>query len=294
MTTGDSSAAVSGRTQFAELSGLPFAKMTGSGNDFVFFDAREVPIDEVTQPEVIRAICHRHNGIGADGLVVLEPRTGDADVRIHFYNADGTSADLCGNATLCSTALTAAVGMAPSTGMRLSTGSGLIHSKVQGLPSIELQPVLEVRPHLPVALVSGERRVGFAIAGVPHLVILCDNAESVDVTGRGPDLRWHESTGPAGANVNWVSSLPDGRWRYRTFERGVEGETLACGTGAVATAILLTRWGHAASPTIAIQTSSGRDLLVTLDPVGPAGAEGFRPRLEGEGRVVFRGRIEAL
>jgi diaminopimelate epimerase len=294
MTTGDPSAAVSGRTQFAELSGLPFTKMTGSGNDFVFFDGREVPIDTVTRPEVIRAICHRHNGIGADGLVVLEPRTGDADVRIHFYNADGTSADLCGNATLCSTALSAAVGMAPSTGMCLSTGSGLIHSKVQGLPSIELQPVLEVRPHMPVALVSGERQVGFAIAGVPHLVILCDNAESVDVAGRGPALRWHESTGPAGANVNWVSSLPDGRWRYRTFERGVEGETLACGTGAVATAILLTRWGHAASPTIAIQTSSGRDLLVTLDPVDPAGVEGFRPRLEGEGRVVFRGRIEAL
>jgi diaminopimelate epimerase len=294
MTTGDSSAAVSGRTQFAVLSGLPFAKMTGSGNDFVFFDAREVPIDAVTRPEVIRAICHRHNGIGADGLVVLEPRAGDADVRIHFYNADGTSADLCGNATLCSTALSAAVGMAPSTGMRLSTGSGLIHSKVQGLPSIALQPVLEVRPDMPVALVPGERQVGFAIAGVPHLVILCDNAESVDVAGRGSNLRWHESTGPAGANVNWVSPLPDGRWRYRTFERGVEGETLACGTGAVATAILLTRWGHAASPSIAIQTSSGRDLLVTLDPVGPAGAAGFRPTLEGEGRVVFRGHIEAL
>lgn len=294
MTTGDSSAAVSGRTQFAVLSGLPFAKMTGSGNDFVFFDAREVPIDAVTRPEVIRAICHRHNGIGADGLVVLEPRAGDADVRIHFYNADGTSADLCGNATLCSTALSAAVGMAPSTGMRLSTGSGLIHSKVQGLPSIALQPVLEVHPDMPVALVPGERQVGFAIAGVPHLVILCDNAESVDVAGRGSNLRWHESTGPAGANVNWVSPLPDGRWRYRTFERGVEGETLACGTGAVATAILLTRWGHAASPSIAIQTSSGRDLLVTLDPVGPAGAAGFRPTLEGEGRVVFRGHIEAL
>lgn len=294
MTPDDSSTAASGRARLAALTGLPFAKMTGSGNDFVFFDAREIPIDAVTRPEVIRAICHRHNGIGADGLVVLEPRAGDADVRIHFYNADGTSADLCGNATLCSTALSAAMGMAPSEGMRLSTGSGLIHSKVQGLPSIELQPVLDVRPDMPVALVPGERQVGFAIAGVPHLVIRCDNAESVDVAGRGADLRWHESTGPAGANVNWVSPLPDGRWRYRTFERGVEGETLACGTGAVATAILLTRWGHAAGSTIAIQTSSGRDLGVTLEPIGPAGAGGFRPTLEGEGRVVFRGRIETL
>jgi diaminopimelate epimerase len=132
--------------------------------------------------------------------------------------------------------------------------------------------------------------VGFAIVGIPHVVIVCDDAEQVDVAGRGPGLRWHTETGAKGANVNWVSPLPDGRWRYRTYERGVEGETLACGTGAVATAVLLRRWGLASAATIAIVTSSGRTLQVRLRPTADGDAlEGFLPSLQGEGRVVFHG-----
>jgi len=278
------------------LSGLPFTKMTGSGNDFVFFDGREVPLEVVTQPEAIRRICNRYNGIGSDGLVVLEPVTGSADVVIHFYNQDGTAADLCGNATLCSTALSAQLGMAAAEGMRLTTGAGLITSRLSGhgsptlLPEIDFQPVTDIRPESPIELEGGEERVGFVIAGIPHLVILCTDAEAVDVAGRGPILRWHPAAGPTGANVNWVSRLPDGRWRYRTFERGVEGETLACGTGAVATAVLLKTWGLVESDAVTIVTSSGRDLEVRLRPfVAETGPSGFKPTLRGEGRVVFRG-----
>lgn len=276
------------------LSGLPFAKMTGSGNDFVFFDGREVSLQVITQPEAIRRICNRHNGIGADGLVVLEPVQDGADVVVHFYNQDGTSAELCGNATLCSTSLSAQLGMAAAGGMRLSTGAGLIHSRVgagsggQVLPEIDFQPVTDIRADIDIEAGVGEQRLGFAIAGIPHLVVLCDDAEAVDVAGRGPGLRWHPSTGAKGANVNWVSALPDGRWRYRTFERGVEGETLACGTGAVATAILLRTWGLTDRDTVVIQTSSGRDVEVRLHPM-PGTEGGFRPTLRGEGRVVFRG-----
>lgn len=280
------------------LSGLPFTKMTGSGNDFVFFDGREVPLEVVTQPEAIRRICNRYNGIGSDGMVVLEPVTGSADVVIHFYNQDGTAADLCGNATLCSTALSAQLGMAAADGMRLTTGAGLITSRLSGqdgqglLPEIDFQPVTDIRPTSAIEPVGGEQRIGFVIAGIPHLVILCDDADAVDVAGRGPILRWHEAAGPTGANVNWVSRLPDGRWRYRTFERGVEGETLACGTGAVATAVLLTTWGLVTpdTDTVTIVTSSGRDLEVRLHPWAPVGGPaGFKPTLRGEGRVVFRG-----
>jgi len=283
------------------LSGLPFTKMTGSGNDFVFFDGREVPLELVTQPEVIRRICNRNNGIGSDGMVVLEPRPGSAEVIVHFFNQDGTAADLCGNATLCSTALSAQLGMAAAAGMQLSTGAGLIASRVSGgageamLPEIDFQPVTDIRPEIDIAAVAGERRIGFVIAGIPHLVILCDDADAVDVAGRGPGLRWHPATGASGANVNWVSSLADGRWRYRTFERGVEGETLACGTGAVATAVLLRTWGLTTSDVITIVTSSGRNLEVRLREFSPpTGLSGFRPTLRGEGRVVFRGVTGAL
>lgn len=269
--------------------------MTGSGNDFVFFDGRTVSRGVVTAPEAIKAICSRYNGIGADGVVVLEPVTDGADVQIHYFNSDGTPADLCGNATLCSTALSATLGLASADGMRLTTGAGLITSRMGGvdgpaLPEIDFQPVTDIRPSMPIPLAAGELRVGYATAGIPHLVILCEDADLAALEQRGPGLRWDPSTGTAGANVNWVSRRADGGWRYRTFERGVEGETQACGTGSVATAILLSIWGLDTGPAITIRTSSGRDLVVRLTPI----EGGFRPSLRGEGRVVFHGHIDRL
>lgn len=281
-----------------DLRGLAFAKMTGSGNDFVFFDGRESDVQHVMQPDAIVAICNRHNGIGADGVVVLEPSApltaapsqSGFDATIHYFNSDGSSADLCGNATLCSTVMAALLGFGAPEGMTLATPAGLIRSRLSHmLPEIDLQPVSTVLTDIDVAPASGESRIGFAVAGIPHLVVLTTDAEQIDVAARGPMLRWHERAGATGANVNWVSAMPDGRWRYRTFERGVEGETLACGTGAVATAILLTAWGLASSP-VTIRTSSGRDLVVHLTHRDHQ----WLPTLRGEGRVVFRGRIGDL
>ena len=292
-------------TNLDELRDVPFAKMTGSGNDFVFVDGRLVDIPLITSPEVIRAICNRHNGIGADGLVVLDPsdrdgvRTASSNsapaepppaARVLYFNSDGSPADLCGNATLCSTVMSVELGFAAAERMELETPAGLIVSRLSaGEPEIDLPPVSTIAPDISIGLVPGETRSGYAIAGIPHLVILCANAETVDIAARGPTLRRHPATGPAGANVNWVSPLPDGSWRYRTFERGVEGETLACGTGAVATAVLLNAWGMATSPMV-IRTSSRRSLTVRLTAVGVE----LHPSLRGEGRVVFRGRIGAL
>ncbi len=277
---------------------LAFTKMTGSGNDFVFFDGRQVDATLLTLPEVIMAICNRHNGIGADGIVILEPietQTGQigresSQARIHYFNSDGTPADLCGNATLCSTTMSIALGIADANGMGLETPSGRISSRfIDGHPEIELQPVTTVIADIDIAREDGEERIGFAMAGIPHLVVLCENADSVDLDSRGSPMRHHVATGPKGANVNWVSGLDNGSWRYRTFERGVEAETLACGTGAVATAILLVTWGLASSP-IRMLTSSGRELVVGLERADDA----WRPTLRGEGRVVFRGTIGDL
>ncbi len=282
------------------LRDIPFIKMTGSGNDFVFFDGRSVDVALLTQPDVVRAICHRRNGVGADGLVVLVPTRAaeeidaatDAatDAAILYFNSDGTPADLCGNATLCSTALAAQLGLADPRGMRLATPSGTIASRVVGLlPEIAVPPVTVVEPSAALEVVAGEQRVGFAIVGIPHLVLLCDDADAVDLPGRGPALRWHPAGGRTGANVNWVSARPDGTWRYRTFERGVEGETLACGTGAIATAILLQQWGLSGGSS-RILTSSGRALDVTLQ----SSEAGIQASLRGEGRAVFTGTIGDL
>ena len=277
---------------------LAFSKMTGSGNDFVFFDGRQVDASLLTRPQVIMAICNRHNGIGADGIVILEPieaHTGEggresSQARIHYFNSDGTPADLCGNATLCSTTMSIALGIADANGMGLETPSGRISSRViDGQPEIDLQPVTSVIADIDIARDHRETRIGFAVAGIPHVVVLCENADSVDLDSRGSLMRHHVATGPKGANVNWVSPMNNGSWRYRTFERGVEAETLACGTGAVATAILLTAWGLASSP-VRILASSGRELVVSLARSGGT----WRPTLRGEGRVVFRGIIGDL
>ncbi|MEO7359943.1 MAG: diaminopimelate epimerase [Gemmatimonadaceae bacterium] len=276
-----------------QLNGIPFAKMTGSGNDFVFFDARAVDGELLAKPEVIRAICNRHNGIGADGLVLLEAKPSGADARIRYYNSDGSAAELCGNATLCSAAMAVELGLGAADALTLWTDAGLIHSRVLlGTPEIDLERVSNIDAAAPISLKAGESRIGFALVGVPHLVVLCANVETIDVHTRGEDLRRHAWLGHAGANVNFVSALGDGTWRYRTFERGVEGETLACGTGSIATGILLKLWELAASP-INLRTSSGRSAVITLRVPGD-GSAGFLPSLKGEGRVVFRGRTEAI
>lgn len=280
------------------LEGLPFTKMTGSGNDFVVFDARAVPMPLVTRREVIRAICDRHNGIGADGVVVLEPGPLSSPIRLHYFNRDGTLGELCGNATLCSTALSVATGLAPAEQVSLLTDAGLVQARVlTSDPEIDIAPVVDIRPSLeaPLPLPPSMRQVGFALVGVPHVVIRLADAKAlaaIDVDGEGRPIRQHPSLAPAGANVNWVAPDGVGGWAYRTYERGVEGETLACGTGAIATAILLARWGDAAAP-IRLTTRSGRAVTVAWrEPTTPT--DGIRPTLRGEGRVVFRGHIGSL
>ncbi len=305
--------------QLAALTGAPFTKMTGSGNDFVVFDAREVQRERVEVPEVIRAICNRHNGIGADGVVVLEPRDAQAScevtrssnpdehadkaglssapILLRYFNSDGSLGELCGNATLCSTTLAVFTGLAPAERVLLDTDSGRVSARVAaGEPQIDLAPVRVVRAEQPlIDRLEGEAHVGFALVGVPHLVLTTTALDGVTVDARGRSIRQHPSLMPDGANVNWVAPAGDGRWAYRTYERGVEGETLACGTGAVAAAILLTTWGLATSP-VRLITRSGRELEVTLRTAAIEGASeaSWTASLRGEGRVVFRGQIGRL
>jgi diaminopimelate epimerase len=279
------------------LAGIPFTKMTGSGNDFVIFDGRRMEIAAVTTPEVIRAICHRNNGIGADGVVILSPAATGEILQVQYFNRDGTRGELCGNATLCSTALAVASGLAAAQGMTLETDAGRVHARIAGdAPEIDLAGVDEVVDDATdrVPLIAGERRVGFARVGVPHIVIqVADEAAlgTVDVSSRGRSIRQSVAMQPSGTNVNWVAPRMAGGWAYRTYERGVEDETLACGTGAVAAAILLSRWGHGPGPHT-LHTRSGRPVTVrfrSADAAGPSGSALWYPSLRGEGRVVFTG-----
>ena len=271
------------------MTGRRFFKMSGSGNDFVVFDTRQQPAAELEGARVIAALCARGSGVGADGVVFLEHSERDgAHVRMRYFNRDGSRAAACGNATLCVTRLAVELGAAPGEGVRIESDTGILSARVaDGLPEVELQPVRTVRPDAEIQLCPGEQRIGFALVGVPHLVVLCADAERVDVMGRGAPLRSHASLGSSGANVNFVSRGPDmGPWTIRTYERGVEAETLACGTGAIATSVLLHEWGESTAEA-SLLTRSGRRLTVKLE----RSADGWRPTLRGEARIVYLGEI---
>jgi len=274
--------------------GVTFFKMTGSGNDFVMLDGR------LTSPahwpaERIQAVCDRRMGVGADGLVILTPE-GGSRVRMDFWNCDGSRADMCGNAALCSTRLAAAVGLAPAEGMELATGAGTFRARCLGgpgeraelhLPGFDLPTAV---PGLPLG--AGESNAALATVGVPHLVVEVDNLQRADLMERGRLFRFHDAAGRSGANVNFVARPPAGgteRWCVRTYERGVEGETLACGTGAVAVAVALVQGGQASMP-VTIETRSGKELIIRATLSGSRADDVW---LAGEGRLVFRGELPA-
>jgi diaminopimelate epimerase len=269
--------------------GREFYKLSGSGNDFVFVDTRTEPAGALAKPDVISAICSRGNGIGADGVVFLEA-SDRATIRLVYINADGTRADLCGNATLCTARMARELGLVVAgREFSIETDVGVLPARFVGdTPEIDLHPVTEAREDAGIELMPGERRMGFALAGVPHLTVLVDDLDAVDVVGRGRPLRRHPGL-KAGANVNFVKADGPGLWAYRTYERGVEAETLACGTGAVATAWLLTLWGMATGP-VRLRTRSGREVGVRFSGSGT----GAKASLSGEARIVFRGEIGEL
>lgn len=268
------------------LVGRRFWKMTGSGNDFVVFDARDGSAGSLRSPEIVSRLCARGQGVGADGVVFIEPHATER-FGIAYFNRDGSRGELCGNASLCLSNLAVQLGIVEPGGFRFGTDVGPISGRiVGGEPEIDLQPADGLRADAGIPLEAGEERIGFVDTGVPHLVVLVADAEAVDLARRGPQLRYRPSL-RAGANVNFVSRLGE-RWRMRTYERGVEGETLACGTGSAASAILLLEWGLAAASPVVLLSTSGRPLTVTVHWSGA----GPVPSLRGEGRLVFTGTLE--
>jgi diaminopimelate epimerase len=269
---------------------VTFFKMTGSGNDFVFLDGRaERP--EQWPRERIAAVCDRRRGVGADGLVILTPEGPDA-VRMIYWNSDGSRASMCGNAALCSTRLSCLLDLADPAGMRLVTDAGTYEARCVGpghMAEIHLAdfPAPSAAPE--IAPGAGEQILGVATVGVPHLVTLVDDIEAVDIDGRGRELRFHPALGEAGANANFVAAPaePGAPWLIRTYERGVEGETLACGTGTVAAAVAVASRGRGELP-MHFLSRGGSPLSVT------ATLEGGQARdvwLCGEGRLVFTGEL---
>ena len=275
------------------MRGTIIYKMTGSGNDFVMLDGRFTSPDQWPATRVA-AICDRRSGVGADGLVILTP-DGPGRVRMTYWNSDGSRAAMCGNAALCSTRLSVYLELTEPGELCLLTDAGVVPARSNGvgdraeirLPDADLPAVVDgLEP------AAGERWLALGTVGVPHLVVRVDDIERVDVPARGRALRFDPRVGAEGANVNFVAPAPGGGepWAIRTYERGVEGETLACGTGTVAAAIALAARGEASLP-LRFRSRGGPELLVR------AALDGGRAHdvwLGGQGRLLFRGVWEGI
>jgi len=270
---------------------LPFVKMHGAGNDFIMIDHRALAdAGGNLGRERIAALCDRRKGIGADGLIVIGPGSepgpaGGTAFRMTYFNADGGEAEMCGNGARCSVAHAHSLGLAPQS-CRFDTWSGPLWGRVHGPGDVEIS--LPGWRDLDLAVGLGETPWPLQAAcntGVPHLVIPVADVDALDLEAWGPRLRRHERFGAAGTNVNWVSADgPDGGWRIRTFERGVEAETLACGTGASASAVILCALGRARSP-VRLHTRGGDVLVVAVDT-----ATG-ELRLRGPALVAYTGQV---
>ncbi len=271
------------------LIGLPVYKMTGSGNDFVMLDARvSTPADWT--PEDMQAVCARGTGVGADGIVFVGPGSHAGAARMIYYNADGSHAAMCGNAALCSTTLAAHLGVGTPDGMDLETDAGTYQSRAveTGRAELHLAPVDAPAAVPGLGLIAGERQAVLSRVGVPHLIVLVDDVDQVAVLERGRALRFDPALAPEGANINFISQDQQDVWRMRTYERGIEGETLACGTGAVGAGCAIEAWGLGRLP-IDIQSRSGLTLGVRAGKAQNGRYDDVW--LAGEGRMVFRGVI---
>ena len=261
--------------------------MNGAGNDFVLIDNRARKI-KLSRDQVM-LLCDRHRGVGADGAILLVPSvSGKADWAWEFYNSDGSTGEMCGNGARCFARfvqkLTGITG-----GFSFETVAGVITASFQGdQVTVSLTPPEDLRLNEQVALSIGTQTIHSVNTGVPHAVLFVPDTDRVLVQQLGSEIRHHAHFAPKGTNVNFVQRLGPNRIRVRTFERGVEGETLACGTGVTASALISARLHGFTSP-VKVQVQGGERLEVSFrDDHG----EFTDVRLTGPAEFVFEGRIE--
>ncbi len=265
---------------------LSFTKMNGAGNDFVMLDNRDGALALST--ETIARLCDRHRGVGADGLLAVEPAQNGADFRMRYYNADGGEAEMCGNGARCFARF--ARKLAPGNDrISFETPAGVIGAEFDG----DLVTIAMSEPHShrdPQSLDLGNGRhevVHFINTGVPHAVVFVDDVEQTNVVLDGGVLRYHQAFAPKGTNANFVQVLSPDFIVVRTYERGVEGETLACGTGVCAAAILHHLKTGSPAP-ISVRVRGGDTLQVNFEADGTS----FRNvTLKGPADFVFDGKI---
>ncbi|HOK55757.1 MAG TPA: diaminopimelate epimerase [bacterium] len=259
---------------------IKFFKIVGSGNDFVIIDNRKNLIKN--RNSLALKLCDRKFGIGADGLLLLE-NSEKADFKMRIFNPDGSEAEMCGNGLRCILRFISENSISKKKHLKIETKAGLLDGIIKG-KTMKVRMNIIGEPKLNVEIPVDKSKIigNFINTGVPHTVIFVDNVEKVDLEKIGPQIRYNKIFGKSGTNVNWVEIIKEGTIKIRTYERGVEGETLSCGTGSVASAIITSIIKKFKSP-VTVITKSKELLKVYFD-------EDFnKVYLEGKTFYAFKG-----
>lgn len=268
---------------------IPITKMNGAGNDFVIIDHRGLFIPQHLHTQFAQAACRRSFAVGADGLILIEDSK-TADFSWRFYNSDGSIAEMCGNGARCAARYAYRHNIAGKQ-MTFQTVAGVIEAEILGEQehvSIRMTDPYDLVRSDPVLLGDEKTPIYSINTGVPHAVVFVES-DNTPVVEWGRSVRYHQQFEPAGTNVNFVRVTADGDLHVRTYERGVEGETLACGTGAVASALIAADKRLVSSPTY-VTTGGGEQLVVQFKKVSGNITDVY---LQGAARIVFEGNLLA-
>jgi diaminopimelate epimerase len=264
-----------------------FWKMNGAGNDFVVVDNRNHSLD--LSRDQIALICQRQRGVGADGFLAVEPAENGADYRMRYYNADGGEAEMCGNGARCFARFVNFLNDGNLEKTRFETIAGVIGAEFVGHQvRIALSPPFDKELNLELELGGDTRVVHSVNTGVPHAVLFVEDLSDIDIKSLGSATRYHKHFAPAGTNANFVEVEGNGAIRIRTYERGVEDETLACGTGMAASALIYSELNDLDGP-VSVRVAGGDVLEVGFDRTGPGNYENVT--LLGPAEFTFEGNL---
>jgi diaminopimelate epimerase len=265
---------------------IPFMKMSGSGNDFVLIDYREPFLKEERLKDFVQKTCRRRFSVGADGLILVE-RSQKADFKWRFYNADGSEPEMCGNGGRCAARFAYLKGIAGSS-LKFETLAGILSAQVEG-KRVKLEMTKPFGLKLDETIfIDGEKKIFSSLnTGVPHAVLFVDDLEGMNIVPVGRAIRFHSHFSPGGTNVNFIRLEERSQLSIRTYERGVEDETLACGTGAVASALVAAFKGLVKSP-VSIKTRGGEVLAVYFEIEN---REAKRVFFEGDVHIIYEAEM---
>ncbi len=267
---------------------IEFTKMVASGNDFIIIEnsGHKVTRSQSHQ-SLAKKICDRKYGVGADGLLILE-KSNKADIRMRIFNPDGSEPRMCGNGVRCTALWQSTQHTAHSARLKIETRAGIIQARVnRDQVKIKMTQPRDIRLDLPIRVVRRALKVNFINTGVPHTVIFVEGLDKIDIVDIGRRIRFYKIFQPAGTNVDFVQIIDDNNIRIRTYERGVENETLACGTGAVASALIyITRYPLPVTRKINVLTRSQEVLKVEFERINNKFEDVW---LEGKVRIVHTG-----